>query len=133
MSEQNMSGEPAAEQEEPREKCPWCGKEMERGYLAGPTEILWTPGRAPDRITWREYIWERTDAQLKVDNEGTVSNFKTTWYCRACRKMVFDAAGLQPPPDPWEGGEIVPYVPEKQETDPGWAKWEELEDGEITW
>lgn len=83
---------------EPAEKCPWCGKDMERGYLCGGRGILtWTPGRMTVRSTWIGAPREIRERQLRVDNEGSLVPYKTAWYCPACEKMTVDAAGLKSP------------------------------------
>lgn len=83
---------------EPAETCPWCGRDMERGYFAtGRGGIVWTPGRVTGRSAWigpPKETWER---RLRVDNEGAFFTYKTVWYCSDCAKMVLDAAGLQHP------------------------------------
>lgn len=83
---------------EPPEKCPWCGKDMERGYLiTGRGGIVWTPGRMTTRAAWIGPSKEVRDRRLRVDNEGFLASYKTTWYCRDCEKMTIDASGLLSP------------------------------------
>lgn len=77
------------EPEGPPEKCPWCGKDMEKGYLVG--------GR--DSIRWRRekpgFLSGLCVDTVQVDDEGSFfSTYKTAWYCRACGKMTFT---LTPP------------------------------------
>lgn len=83
---------------EPAETCPWCGRDMERGYFAtGRGGIVWTPGRRTGRSAWVGPPREARDRQLRVDDEGAIFTYKTVWYCSDCAKMVLDAAGLQHP------------------------------------
>lgn len=91
---------------EPAEKCPWCGKDMERGYLiTGRGGIVWTPGRMTGRAAWIGPPKEVRERRLRVDNEGFLATYKTTWYCPDCEKMVLDAAGLLSP----ENTDISPF------------------------
>ena len=80
----------------PPEKCPWCGKEMEQGYLLGGRgSPLWYPGKLTTKAAWIG----RWDVQgLKVLDEGDIISCKTTWLCRECKKMVFTAPD---PPEPY--------------------------------
>lgn len=71
----------------PPEPCPWCGKDMEQGYLTG--------GR--DGVRWRPGIFKFDlfraldgDAVDVLDEGGAFSCYKTVWLCRECGKMVFD-------------------------------------------
>lgn len=80
----------------PKEVCPWCGKEMERGYIQSARYgIIWTPGFFTARAAWLGPHREAREKQLRLDDEGGFSTYKTVWYCRACEKMVIDAAGIQ--------------------------------------
>ena len=85
---------------EPPEKCPWCGGDMERGYLSTARGgLLGPPGRLTGRAAWvgpPKETWER---RLRVDDEGVLVTYKTTWYCPDCQKMTIDAAGLKSPQD----------------------------------
>ena len=70
----------------PPEKCPWCGKEMEQGFLTG--------GR--DGVHWYAGIYKfepfrgLTGDAVDVLDESSWGHYKTTWLCRECGKMVFD-------------------------------------------
>lgn len=87
----------AALEAQPKEKCPWCGKEMERGYLQGGRDrVTWTPGFLTTKAAWLGPGKEARERQLRVDDEGDFASYKTVWYCRDCEKMVIDAAGMQP-------------------------------------
>lgn len=83
----------------PPEKCPWCGKDMEQGYLVGGRGIvLWYPGRLTTKAAW----FGRRDVQgLDVlDERGEIAH-KTVWLCRECKKMTFDAPDPMEPPEPY--------------------------------
>ena len=108
----------AAQAAEPPEKCPWCGQDMERGYLASSRSgIVWTPGRMTTRAAWIGPPRESRERRLRVDNEGGIAAYKTTWYCEHCQKMTIDAAGLLSPEntDMWP----FPQEPETPESDGG--------------
>lgn len=107
---------------EPPEKCPWCGKDMERGYLrTGNGGLIWTPGRMTTRAAWIGPPRELRERQLRVDNEGDFTTWKTVWYCPDCEKMTIDAAGLKSPQGFWADGEVNPFP---------WSEVEDSEDGE---
>ena len=76
----------------PPEKCPWCGKDMEQGFLMGSRGVLWCRGIPAGKALWlspgRENI-------MRVDTEGSLTTYHTAWYCPACKKMTIDASDLQ--------------------------------------
>lgn len=116
---ESRRAEAAARQAEleaqPKEVCPWCGKEMERGYLQGGRDrVTWTPGFLTTRAAWLGPPKEVRERQLRVDDEGDFASYKTVWYCRDCEKMVIDAAGMQPlnVPYAWPEKEASPYTEE---------------------
>ena len=90
-------GEKQAAQRErltlPAEKCPWCGQDMEQGYLSGGRSVFWSRGVPDTKAKWLGAGHENT---LRVDDEGILFTYKTAWRCPACEKMMFDAAGLRP-------------------------------------
>lgn len=80
---------------EPPAKCPWCGEDMERGYLTGGrSPVAWTPGRLTTRSAWLVLSKEIRDRRLRVDHEGDFFPHKTAWYCPNCAKMVIDTAEM---------------------------------------
>lgn len=96
---------------QPREVCPWCGKEMERGYLMAAKEITWTPGFLTTRAAWLGPDREARERQLRVDDEGAFATYKTVWYCGDCEKMVIDAKGMRRVSEPY----TWPESPEAKE------------------
>ena len=70
----------------PPEPCPWCGKDMEQGYLI--------TGR--DSIHWRPGVYKFTlfsglsEDGMRIDTQGDFTMYRITWLCRECGKMVFD-------------------------------------------
>lgn len=108
----------AKEAAEPAEKCPWCGKDMERGYISGSRYgVIWTPGRMTTRAAWLGPPKEARERQLRLDDEGDLYSWKTVWYCRDCEKMTLDAAGTKAPGSFWADGTVDPFP------------WSEVEDG----
>ena len=86
----------------PPETCPWCGKDMEQGYMMGGKGIHWYPGVITTKAAW---FGDFTKGQINLENESfLLAYYKTVWLCRECGKMVFDA--------PWE--ERVFDFPEAQ-------------------
>ena len=79
----------------PPEPCPWCGKEMEQGFLVG--------GRGGAH--WYSGIYKADPLRgldiaggIDLLDEGSIWSglYKTTWLCRDCKKAVFHM------PDPSE-------------------------------
>ena len=72
----------------PPEKCPWCGKEMEQGFLTGGRDgTHWYPG------IYKADLFRGLDSAGRIDvlDEGSIWSglYKTIWLCRDCRKAVF--------------------------------------------
>ncbi|MCI8810465.1 MAG: hypothetical protein HFF84_10165 [Oscillibacter sp.] len=95
----------------PPEKCPWCGEDMEQGFLlTAQNHIHWYPGVYRD-------VWvsrSKTGA-FRVDTIGKDSLFDQyaiAWHCGACKKMVIDTAMCESLADPY----IVPPT-ETEETE----------------
>ena len=69
--------------------CPWCGKEMEAGYIMGNRGIWWAPGRPGAWAKWAG-AGEASGA-VQVDTEGgLMASYRTAWVCRDCRKMTLN-------------------------------------------
>ena len=82
--------------------CPWCGREMEVGWItAGRDGAQWRPG-------WPPKLFSR--AFVCIDHAGSVLHRrKTAYLCRDCRRMV-----LEFPPEALEPlGEAEPVLPEE--------------------
>jgi len=79
----------------PPEKCPWCGKDMEQGYMmADQGSIRWHPG------IYKFALFSGLDGDaLRIDTQGDFTMYRITWLCRDCKKMVFDMP--EPGEDPW--------------------------------
>ena len=108
----------------PQEACPWCGKNMEQGFMTGDRGVYWMRGVPDTKVKWFGAGDENT---MRVDVEGLFYTYKTTWYCPDCQKMILDAADLQtraeeyPASDSqdsfarWDGNLVAPYTSEKRE------------------
>lgn len=69
----------------PPEKCPWCGQDMEQGYIAG--------GRDP--VRWSRGVHKLTllrdcSGDIDILNDGELARYKVAWLCRECGKIIFD-------------------------------------------
>lgn len=68
--------------------CPWCGKEMEQGYLSSGRGIWWAPGIPSFAAKWISA--DLAKGAARVDSDGVWATYKISWLCRDCGKMVFD-------------------------------------------
>lgn len=104
----------AKEQEEakrlPPESCPWCGKEMEQGFLlTGGDPIRWYPG-----VYKTAWIMRDRAGSFRVDTEGDFALYKVAWLCRDCKKLTL--AMPEPEEDIWSMDRYRyadPQAPEK--------------------
>lgn len=86
-----FQGEEDATPEGPPETCPWCGKEMEKGYLLGARGIYWLPKKPS------AFSWGLNNVNL-ADEGGLLENiYKACWFCKDCRKLTVDTTNLDPP------------------------------------
>lgn len=68
--------------------CPWCGKEMETGYLSSGRGVWWAPGRPGGWAKWISPDME--EGACRVDTEGTLFPYQTAWYCADCRRLAVE-------------------------------------------
>ena len=68
-------------------KCPYCGKEMEKGLLQSPQEIAWLNGE-------RKHFFGKAEFH---DGSVVLSEFSflkgsvvTAYLCRDCKKVLID-------------------------------------------
>lgn len=72
----------------PPEICPWCGREMEQGYLyTGRDKIYWSPGWMD---TATAILGPMIGGGIQINDQDRRAACKTSWLCRNCKKMVFD-------------------------------------------
>ena len=81
----------------PPEKCPWCGQDMEQGYLyTGRDAILWYPG------VYKTFKGKK--GAFRVDNVGSdtiFARYAIAWNCPGCKRLALDTTGFEPLEDPW--------------------------------
>lgn len=99
----------------PPEKCPWCGKDMEQGYMMGGRDaVCWYPG-----VYKFDLVRGLGGDSIDLLNDGSGwTRYKTVWLCRGCKKMTFDMP--DPPEDPFaswpESGESKEEETKEEET-----------------
>ena len=93
-----------AEANLPPEKCPWCGKDMEKGYLSGYRggHVEWT-AKKPGVLFGTAF----SEDSVIVTDEGSMSAYKICWYCRECSKMTLTITPHKGPNYTWEDGKVV--------------------------
>ena len=65
--------------------CPYCGAEMEKGYLiCGRGTIQWTKVK-PGAILGNFFA-----ETIPISDEGFLNSYKTSHMCTTCRKLVVD-------------------------------------------
>ena len=93
----------------PPEKCPWCGKDMEQGFITGGRDgVHWYSG------IYKASLFRSLDGADRIDllDEGGIWSglYKTVWLCRECKKAVFTM------PDPPEAYDPFDAPAETEET-----------------
>ena len=77
--------------------CPWCGKEMEPGYLIGGRDAVRLVRQRPGALRIVD-----PDDTLYIRGDGTFwRDYKIAWTCQECRKLVLDLPE-PPPPSYWD-------------------------------
>lgn len=84
--------EEAPEPEAVPQICPWCGQEMEKGYLLSGQWIYWQRKR-PKALSLSGHA---ADALVLNTEGGTFTSYRTAWYCAGCQKMVLDVPDIKP-------------------------------------
>ena len=106
----------------PAEKCPWCGGEMDVGYLTGGQEGARWQSWKPMGL---KGLFPPSDGEywsILTERNG-LSSFQTAWYCRACEKIVFHAPQSSSGPNyVWENGRVKQPGPEEADI-PGDEDW----------
>jgi hypothetical protein len=92
MEKREAAAKEAAEAKRlPPEKCPWCGQEMEQGFLlTGRDPINWYPGVY--KTAW--FSRDKTGS-LRIDADGDFITYKVAWRCPSCKKIVFDTSNCK--------------------------------------
>lgn len=84
----NTRKEEKARREIPPEPipCPWCGGEMEPGYLIGGRDAVRLVRQRPGALRLTD-----PDDTLYIQGDGTFwCDYKIAWTCEHCRKLVLD-------------------------------------------
>lgn len=77
--------------------CPWCGKEMEPGYLIGGRDAVCLVRQRPGALRLSD-----PDDSLYIRGDGAFwCDYKIAWTCEHCRKLVLDLPE-PPPPSYWD-------------------------------
>ncbi len=98
--------------------CPWCGQEMEVGYVTGTRGVHYHRGMPTTKRLW---LGTGPDNTMRVDAEGgLLTPYCTAWLCRACRRMVLEAPGNM-----WK---IPPAENSGEQTAPADRRTDETED-----
>ena len=76
----------------PSMACPWCGQEMEVGWIPGKDIIRWWSGVPTAKDKWLGGGPSgESHMTLKMEG-GLFGRYLTTWHCAACRKLVLDTS-----------------------------------------
>ena len=97
----------------PPEKCPWCGRDMDLGYIAGGRDGAWWQSWKPTAMNIQPGDGQRFSI---LGEGGFFSDHRKVWYCRPCGKMTMDAPPDAGPNYVWENGQVkLPGTEEKTE------------------
>ena len=108
----------AGSQSPPSMACPWCGQEMEVGYVTGDRGVHYHRGMPTTKRLW---LGTGPDNTMRVDAEGgLLTPYCRAWLCRACRRMVLEAPGNM-----WK---IPPAENSGEQTAPADCRTDETED-----
>ena len=69
--------------------CPYCGEEMEEGFLQSSYNIVWHKGR--ERVFLNLRALHKDSIELAMMNPSFGGGVKA-WLCRRCEKIVIDLA-----------------------------------------
>ena len=72
-------------EELPPMNCPWCGKEMTKGYLMGGRDAMRWSAEKPGAVFGSAFL-----DTVPVRDADIWSNYKTCWHCIPCRRLVVD-------------------------------------------
>ena len=84
--------EDAEAQSPPPMTCPWCGGEMQAGWIPGKDIIKWWSGVPTAKDAWLGN-GPGGGFHMTLDLEGGLfSRYLTAWHCGKCRKLVLDTS-----------------------------------------
>ena len=92
--------------------CPWCGKEMTKGYLTGGRDVICWSAEKPGTFFGSAFL-----DTVQIRDESLLSNYKTCWHCIPCRRLVVDVP--EPPAETfaWDGNPPSPSGTEEETRD----------------
>ena len=66
-------------------RCPFCGRELERGFLQSGRTAFFTTKRR------RFLFWpDEQNGDVELTQHNWTSPIAPAWICRSCRKVVID-------------------------------------------
>lgn len=71
--------------------CPFCNKEMKKGYLQSPGIIIWGPRKK--RLLFTAY----NEDEFYVNGDKLFDDSADSYYCPTCKKIIVevDATGFE--------------------------------------
>lgn len=107
----------------PSMACPWCGQEMEVGYVTGTRGVHYHRGMPTTKRLW---LGTGPDNTMRVDAEGgLLTPYCRAWFCRTCRRMVLEFLEEALEADTWE---TPPAENSEEQTVPADRRTDETED-----
>lgn len=68
-------------------KCPYCGKEMEKGFMQSPQEIAWLEGEKRHFLSKADFY----EGSVVLSKLSFLKGSAVTAYlCRDCKKVLID-------------------------------------------
>lgn len=77
--------EAAVAEERLPEKCPWCGEEMKKRYLAGGRDSIRLSAQKPTALLGTAF-----QETMDLSTEGVAVRYITCWVCGKCRKLTLE-------------------------------------------
>ena len=89
--------------------CPWCGKEMIRGYLRSGKGGIFL---RDDEPYWTGALGDMGGLPIAREGGMLAGLYASCWQCKSCRKLVADIPGERRPNYVWKNGKVV--LPEEE-------------------
>jgi len=105
--------EAPAEAKEDAPACPWCGKEMIRGYLRSGKGGIFL---RDDEPYWTGALGDMGGLPIAREGGMLAGLYASCWQCKSCRKLVADIPGERRPNYVWKNGKVVLPEEEGEET-----------------
>ena len=78
--------------------CPWCGKEMTKGYLMGGRDRVCWSAEKPGGFFGSAFL-----ETVEIRDPDVWNNYKTCWHCIPCRRLVVDVPEQEEETFAWDG------------------------------